>query len=70
MGFPEDCVWGSATASYQVEGGAEADGKGPSVWDTFCRREGGLGTLIGADRGRSRRKADGMGAGIVRTPLP
>ena len=42
MGFPEDFVWGSATASYQVEGGAKADGKGPSVWDTFCRREGAV----------------------------
>lgn len=33
-------VWGAATASYQIEGGAEQDGKGPSIWDMFCKEEG------------------------------
>ncbi|MGI8901660.1 MAG: GH1 family beta-glucosidase [Nocardioides sp.] len=28
-------LYGTATASYQVEGAAHADGKGPSIWDTF-----------------------------------
>jgi beta-glucosidase len=38
--FPEGFTWGCATAAYQVEGGWDADGKGPSVWDMFVRKEG------------------------------
>jgi beta-glucosidase len=34
--FPEGFLWGVATASYQVEGANEG-GRGPSVWDTFCK---------------------------------
>jgi len=40
MAFPKDFTWGAAAASYQVEGGAYADGKGLSVWDTLCRWPG------------------------------
>jgi beta-glucosidase len=40
--FPKDFVWGAATASYQVEGAAAEDGKGPSVWDVFCKRKGAI----------------------------
>ena len=29
--FPGSFVWGAATASYQVEGASDADGKGPSI---------------------------------------
>ena len=38
--FPKDFVWGTATASYQIEGAADEDGRTPSVWDTFTRRPG------------------------------
>jgi beta-glucosidase len=40
MAFPKDFVWGAAAASYQIEGGFDADGKGPSVWDMFVRKKG------------------------------
>ncbi|KAK2799272.1 hypothetical protein FQN50_008548 [Emmonsiellopsis sp. PD_5] len=38
--LPSDFVWGFATASYQVEGAPEADGRGASIWDTFCKIPG------------------------------
>ena len=37
--FPKDFFWGTATSSYQIEGAADLDGKGPSVWDTFSHRK-------------------------------
>ena len=38
--FPEDFLWGSASAAYQVEGAMEEDGKGLSVWDEFVKIPG------------------------------
>ncbi|KXL47662.1 glycoside hydrolase family 1 protein [Acidomyces richmondensis BFW] len=38
--LPADFLWGYATASYQIEGGAHDDGRGDSIWDTFCRIPG------------------------------
>ena len=38
--FPDSFLWGSATASYQVEGAASEDGRKPSVWDTYARQPG------------------------------
>ena len=42
MSFPQGFLWGAATASYQVEGAASEAGKGPSVWDMMCRKEGAI----------------------------
>lgn len=40
MGFHKDFLWGASASSYQIEGAAFDDGKGPSIWDDFCREEG------------------------------
>ena len=38
--FPAGFLWGSATASYQVEGAVKEDGRGVSIWDTFSHIPG------------------------------
>ena len=38
--FPDKFLWGCATASYQVEGAADLDGRGKSIWDTFSHQHG------------------------------
>ena len=38
--FPEDFVFGAATASYQIEGAAHEGGRGLSIWDTFSHTPG------------------------------
>jgi beta-glucosidase len=38
--FPDHFIWGVATASYQIEGATEADGRKPSIWDTFSATPG------------------------------
>ncbi|GGV06949.1 beta-glucosidase [Actinomadura cremea] len=40
MRFPEGFLWGTATASYQIEGAAAEDGRAPSIWDAFSRTPG------------------------------
>ncbi len=40
MSFDKDFIWGAASASYQVEGAVFEDGRGLSVWDMMCRKEG------------------------------
>ncbi|MFZ5475804.1 MAG: GH1 family beta-glucosidase [Myxococcota bacterium] len=42
MNFPAQFVWGAATSSYQVEGAALLDGRGPSIWDIFSSRPGAV----------------------------
>jgi beta-glucosidase len=38
--YPEEFVWGCATAAYQIEGGARDGGRGPSLWDVFSHTPG------------------------------
>lgn len=38
--LPPDFLWGFATASFQIEGSTDVDGRGPSIWDEFSRIPG------------------------------
>ena len=38
--LPSDFLWGTATASYQIEGAVKEDGRGPSIWDAFSHTPG------------------------------
>jgi beta-glucosidase len=40
--LPQGFVIGSATASYQIEGAVDEDGRGPSIWDTFSATPGAI----------------------------
>src|SRR5688572_10938478 len=40
MPFPKDFIWGSATSSYQIEGGGLSEGRGESIWDRFSHTPG------------------------------
>jgi beta-glucosidase len=46
---PPGFVLGAATSAYQVEGGVDVDGRGPSIWDAFCALPG---RITGGDDGR------------------
>lgn len=38
--FPKDFIWGAATASYQIEGAANEDDRGETIWDRFSHTPG------------------------------
>ena len=40
MRFSENFLWGTATASYQIEGAVNEGGRGASIWDTFSHTPG------------------------------
>ena len=40
--LPQHFRFGAATASYQVEGAVDDDGRGPSIWDTFSHTPGNV----------------------------
>jgi beta-glucosidase len=48
VAFPPGFVWGTATASYQIEGAAAEDGRTPSIWDTYSHTPG---RVSGGDTG-------------------
>jgi len=46
--FPKGFLFGAATASYQIEGAVDEDGRTPSIWDTFSHTPG---KVVGDDNG-------------------
>jgi len=48
--FPQDFLFGVATAAYQIEGAAHEDGRTDSIWDAFCRIPG---AVVNADNGET-----------------
>ena len=48
--FPRNFVWGVATSSFQIEGAAAEGGKGPSIWDQFCRVPGAIADASNGDK--------------------
>lgn len=45
----ENFFWGTATSSYQIEGGVSEGGRGWSVWDAFCRIPGRVRDMSNGD---------------------
>ncbi|MFZ5986753.1 MAG: GH1 family beta-glucosidase [Bacillota bacterium] len=46
--FPDNFIWGTATASYQIEGAVKEDGRGESIWDRFSHIPG---KILNGDNG-------------------
>jgi beta-glucosidase len=67
--FPDGFLWGAGTSAYQIEGGIDLDGRGPSIWDTFAADGNARGDtgVPGADH--RRRMVDDV-ALIARLGLP
>ena len=48
LDLPSGFLWGASTSAYQIEGAAAEDGRGPSIWDHYCRQPG---RVAGGDHG-------------------
>ncbi len=46
--FTPSFTWGVSTSSFQIEGATHEDGRGDSIWDTFCREKG---RIVNGDTG-------------------
>jgi beta-glucosidase len=46
--FPDGFLWGTASASYQIEGATKEDGRGESIWDRFSHTPG---KIVNGDTG-------------------
>ena len=67
--FPAGFVWGAATSAYQIEGGVDLDGRGPSIWDTFAAAGHARGDTGAVAADHRRRMADDV-ALMARLGLP
>ena len=47
--FSSSFAFGVATSSYQIEGASFGEGRGPSIWDTFCRTPGKVANMENGD---------------------
>ena len=47
--FPVGFRWGTATSAYQIEGAVNEDGRGASIWDTFCKLPGKIRDGVNGD---------------------
>lgn len=65
--FPSDFLWGAATASYQVEGAHQQDGKGPSIWDVYSHLPGTMYQGYYQSTFLVHNSTDGVGAATVNT---
>jgi beta-glucosidase len=55
--FPDGFLWGAGTSAYQIEGGVDLDGRGPSIWDTMAAAPGRIrGGHDGAEACDHRRR--------------
>jgi beta-glucosidase len=67
--FPDGFLWGAGTSAYQIEGGIDLDGRGPSIWDTFAAAGNAGGDTGDPGADHRRRMADDV-ALIARLGLP
>ena len=67
--FPDGFLWGAGTSAYQIEGGIDLDGRGPSIWDTFAAAGNAGGDTGDPGADHRRRMVDDV-ALIARLGLP